>query len=253
MLRHRPDEFGLNVDEYGFAPLDEVVEAVQQRYSEVTEEDVRGLVEDSRQRRFEIQEGKIRALYAHSFFVEMDGEPMDPPERMYMASETDAASRTKEDGIRPVDRFYLHLSKSREVAEERASQMDSPCIVEILAQQARAEGIEFYERGEVVLTREIPPQFVGEIIAVERAPGEARPRRSEGGEEDEAPRSRGERPRRSREERSSRPREDRPRRSREEAHSSPPPSPPPATPKSSEPQPVTYGRRPRRVTGNSRR
>ncbi|MBT4609281.1 MAG: RNA 2'-phosphotransferase, partial [Gemmatimonadetes bacterium] len=54
ILRHRPDEFGLTMDEYGYIPLGEVVEAVQQRYSAVAEEDIRTLVEDSRQRRFEI-------------------------------------------------------------------------------------------------------------------------------------------------------------------------------------------------------
>ena len=26
ILRHRPDEFGLNIDEYGFIPVDEVIE-----------------------------------------------------------------------------------------------------------------------------------------------------------------------------------------------------------------------------------
>jgi RNA:NAD 2'-phosphotransferase (TPT1/KptA family) len=79
ILRHHPDEFGLNMDEYGYIPLDEVVEAVQQRYSAVEEEDIRDLIETSRQRRFEIVGDRIRALYGHTFYVEMDGEPMDPP------------------------------------------------------------------------------------------------------------------------------------------------------------------------------
>ena len=44
ILRHRPDEFGLNMDKFGFIPIDEVVEAVQQRYSAVDEEDIRDLI-----------------------------------------------------------------------------------------------------------------------------------------------------------------------------------------------------------------
>ena len=80
------------MDEYGYIPLGEVVEAVQQRYSAVAEEDIRTLVEDSRQRRFEITDNRIRALYAHSFFVEMDGEPIEPSESLYMIATVEAAA-----------------------------------------------------------------------------------------------------------------------------------------------------------------
>lgn len=231
ILRHRPDEFGLNVDEYGFAPLSEVVEAVQQRYSEVTVDDVRGLIEDSRQHRFEIRDGNIRALYAHSFFVEMDGEPMDPPERMYMAVELDAARKMKQEGMRPEDRFYLHLSKTREIAEDRASQLVAPSLVEILAQEAQKEGIEFHERGEVVLTREIPAELVGEIIELEPS-DHPEPRRRERGPRRDHSRSRGQRPRG---------------RDRQEKRG-PAPAPAPAEPKE-----MSYGRKPRKVPGYSRR
>ena len=127
MLRHRPDEFGLNVDDYGFVPLDEIVEAVQQRYAEVTREDVCQLVEGAGQRRFEIRDETIRALYAHSFYVEMDGDPLDPPELLYMASEAPAAQKMTAEGIKPADRFYLHLSISREAAESRTRRFEAPC------------------------------------------------------------------------------------------------------------------------------
>jgi len=222
MLRHRPDEFGLNLDEYGFAPVDEIVEALQQRYAEVTKEDVCELVEGSGQRRFEIRDEAIRALYAHSFYVEMDGEPMDPPESLYMACEAPAARKMKEEGIKPADRFYLHLSLSKEAAESRTRRLEAPCVIEILAREAHgAEGaeIEFYSRGEVVLTREIPPDFVGEIT--ELAASRVEPERP------------------------------RPRRSRPVAKPEPKPRPEPTT--ADEPSEVSYGRKPRRVAGNSRR
>ena len=171
MLRHRTEEFGLEMDEYGFVPLDAVVRAVQGRYTEVEEKDIRDLADAPDQHRFEIVEQGIRALYGHSFFVEMDGEPMEPPEHLYMWCTTRAAQRFRDQGIMPVDRYYVHLSLSREVAEARSRQGDTSCIVEVLAHEAHAEGIKFYSRGEVVLTREIPPEFVGEISGFE--PGAA--------------------------------------------------------------------------------
>ncbi len=67
MLRHRPDEFGLQVDRYGFADLDEVLRAFQDRNSTFTLEDIEKVVYDGEKQRFEIVENRIRARYGHSF------------------------------------------------------------------------------------------------------------------------------------------------------------------------------------------
>ncbi|MDE2954918.1 MAG: RNA 2'-phosphotransferase, partial [Gemmatimonadota bacterium] len=56
MLRHRPDEFGLQVDRYGFADLDEVLRAFQDRNSTFTLEDIEKVVYDGEKQRFEIVE-----------------------------------------------------------------------------------------------------------------------------------------------------------------------------------------------------
>ena len=183
ILRHHPDEFGLNMDEYGFMPLDEVVEAVQQRYSAVEEEDIRDLIDTSRQRRFEIVDDRIRALYGHTFYVEMDGEPMDPPESLFLCVSASQVRRMKEEGIRSEDRSYLHLSPTREIAESRAGAVTDPCVVEVFAEAAAGEAeVEFWDRGEVVLTRQaIAPEFVGEVVEIEAPPVVDGGRESRGG------------------------------------------------------------------------
>ena len=175
ILRHRPDEFGLNMDEYGYIPLDEVTEAVQQRYSEVGEEDIRRLVDDSNPKRFEIVDDYIRALYGHSFYLEIDDDPIDPPEKLFMGTTANAGRRVPEEGLRPIDRSYLHLSMTREIAESRSHEAGEPCVVEVEAKRAFEEGgIEFYARGEVILSREIPVEFVGEVSGLEAAPVDPR-------------------------------------------------------------------------------
>lgn len=244
ILRHRPDEFGLHMDEFGFILLEEVVEAVQQRYSAVAEEDIRDLIGTSRQHRFEIVENRVRALYGHSFFVEMDGQPMEPPEFLYLCVAVDQGQRMKEEGIRSEDRFYLHLSPTREVAESRAGTVDAPCIVAVRAAAAAADAeLKFWSRGEVVLTRgEIAVEFVGDVVEIEAPPssgrdddGEERPRRRQGG-------GRGRPEGGSSRDRSSR--ESRP------ARSAPAPQPPPAPP---EPKEASFGRRPKFGSGSGRR
>ena len=49
MLRHKPDEFGLEIDTYGYAPVDQVLQALQARFADVVEDDVlEGIVMDMR-------------------------------------------------------------------------------------------------------------------------------------------------------------------------------------------------------------
>ena len=173
MLRHRPDEFGLEIDAYGYAPLDQVVQGVQERYAEVAETEIVDLVKDPEQYRFELNEFGIRALYGHSFFVDMDGEPMDPPpEQLYMGTTRSAAQRIAREGISPGDRYYVHLSLTREAAESHSHQRDTPCVVEILAVKAHEEGCRFFARGAVVLTEEIPASCIGSIHGSQQQPRE---------------------------------------------------------------------------------
>jgi putative RNA 2'-phosphotransferase len=248
ILRHRPDEFGLNMDQYGFIPLDEVVESVQQRYSAVEEDDVRDLVGTSRQHRFEIVDDRIRALYGHSFFVEMDGEPMEPPEHLYLCVPSAQGRRMQEEGIRSEDRFYLHLSPTREVAESRAGTVAAPCIVEVRAAAATAEAqVQFWSRGEVVLTKHvINAGYVGDVVEIEAPPGSVaredddRPRRRQGGgrgRSDDRPGSRRGRDRS--------PSESQPAKAPEPA--------PQAAPAVEEPKEAAFGRRPKFSTGSGRR
>ena len=167
MLRHRSEEFGLEMDPYGFVALEEVIAALRERHPDLGEEDVYKLVEEPGQHRFEISERGIRALYGHSFFVEMDGEPIKPPDRLYMWCSAKDAQRFRQQGIKPKDRFYVHLSIGRQEAEVRSKKVDAPCIIEVLTSEAYAAGVEFYMRGEVVLTTAVGAEFVGQISGLE--------------------------------------------------------------------------------------
>ncbi|MEE3232667.1 MAG: RNA 2'-phosphotransferase [Candidatus Latescibacterota bacterium] len=165
MLRHKPDEFGLEVDAYGYVPIDQVIQGIQSRYPDVTENELNDLVGAPNQQRFEINEFGIRALYGHSYFVEMDGDPIAPaPNRLYMGT-TRAVSRDfATEGIGPGDRYYVHLSLDKETAASRSHEKTGPLVIEILSDKAAEQGINFFLRGEVVLTDEIPADCVGKFV-----------------------------------------------------------------------------------------
>ena len=84
MLRHQPDEFDIEVDKYGFADLEDVLDELSDRFDQDIEvEDLTKAIDGGDRPRYEIVDGKIRALYGHS--IEVDpGESTEPPEKLFL-------------------------------------------------------------------------------------------------------------------------------------------------------------------------
>ena len=161
LLRHRPQEYPLVFDRRGFADWRDVVELVQERFYDVTEDDIRAVVSDAQKQRFELQEEKVRATYGHTFPVELGDETMVPPARLYYGTARDLAQSMLRHGLKPRDRQYVHLSVSAEEAESVARRHDpSPAIIVVDAQSAHGEGIQFHRSGPLYLVANVPPKFL---------------------------------------------------------------------------------------------
>jgi putative RNA 2'-phosphotransferase len=116
MLRHRPERFDLEVDAHGFADVEEVLCALNERLGEPVEEaDLVDAVESGDRQRYEIVQGKIRALYGHSIPVE-PGPDSKPPEFLYVAIPARDVDRAQRFGLRGGRRSYLHLALTPEDA-----------------------------------------------------------------------------------------------------------------------------------------
>jgi putative RNA 2'-phosphotransferase len=79
LLRHKPKEYPLAIDREGFAPWQDVVDMVQERFYDVTEEQIRSVVTGAEKKRFELRADKVRATYGHSFPVDLAGAAAEPP------------------------------------------------------------------------------------------------------------------------------------------------------------------------------
>jgi putative RNA 2'-phosphotransferase len=161
LLRHRPKEYPLVFDKRGFADWPDVVELVQERFYDVTEDDIRAVVTDSKKQRFELQDDKVRATYGHSFPVELGEETAQPPDRLYYGTARDLAESMLRNGLKPRDRQYVHLSISAEEAESVARRHDpSPAIIIVDARGAHGEGIHFHQSGPLFLVESVPAKFL---------------------------------------------------------------------------------------------
>jgi putative RNA 2'-phosphotransferase len=161
LLRHKPKDYPLAIDREGFAPWQEVVDMVQERFYDATEEQMRALITGAEKKRFEIRGDKVRATYGHSFPVDLGTTEAAPPAQLFYGAARDLAQSMLRSGLKPRDRQYVHLSVSAAEAESVARRHDpSPAILVVDAQAAHAEGIRFFESGPLFLVEQVPAKYL---------------------------------------------------------------------------------------------
>jgi putative RNA 2'-phosphotransferase len=166
ILRHQPERFALAIDEAGWASLPEVMEILKglPNFRWATRADVMAVVEEgaANKRRFEVEGNRIRARYGHSFTQPIRYEPCTPPPILYHGTSRKSLVAIRRDGLRPMERQYVHLSPDPETAVHVGARHDEqPVILTVRAADAHAAGVVFYQADEAVyLAKRIPAAFV---------------------------------------------------------------------------------------------
>jgi putative RNA 2'-phosphotransferase len=161
ILRHQPEQFGLKLDNRGFAPIEDLTAAIQTKKSWITEDDIRRIAERSEKQRFEINGSLIRARYGHSVPVAFDEDETEPPELLFHGSSRSAIESMRSEGIQAMDRQYVHLSIDEEEARKVGLRHDpEPVVLRIKALEAHREGHAFYKTGQLFMTKVVPPRFI---------------------------------------------------------------------------------------------
>jgi len=165
VLRHHPEEIGLELDERGACDFEALLEGIRSRpgFERVTREQVERLVASGPgAARFVIEAGRIRARYGHSLDQPIQYEPADPPALLFHGTTPEAAEQVLAEGISAGQRQRVHLSvdtpAAREVGRRRCP---APVILQIDTECAARAGIQFYRGGPAVwLSDDIPPECV---------------------------------------------------------------------------------------------
>ena len=161
VLRHHPEEYNIELDEEGFTPLKELIGSMMNTHiSWAKVEDIEKLISEGERKRFEIKGDKIRALYGHSVKVKI-GESFCPNSFLYHGTSPNLLPEILNNGLTPMRRQFVHLSSNKETAYAVGKRHHpEPVILEIDAVKACEKGIKFFDRGAVVLSKEIPPEFI---------------------------------------------------------------------------------------------
>ena len=167
ILRHQPERFALALDDEGWASLAEVMEILHglPNFRWATRADVMAVVEAGTgddKRRFQVAGDRIRARYGHSLSQAIRYEPCMPPSRLYHGTAPEALEAIRRDGLKPMERQYVHLSPDQGTAVRVGSRHAScPIILTVRAAEAYAVGIAFYQADEAVyLAGRIPVEYV---------------------------------------------------------------------------------------------
>ena len=165
VLRHHPEEIGLELDARGFADLDAIVQGVCARpgLEKVTRKSIERMVmEGDAALRFEIAGGRIRARYGHTLPQPIQYDVAEPPELLFQGTTPEETDRATKEGLKAKDRQRVHLSidvpAAREVGQR---QCPDPVVLQIDTVCAAKAGVQFYRAGPAVwLSDDLPPESV---------------------------------------------------------------------------------------------
>ncbi len=161
VLRHRPEEADLTLDENGWTDLAALCAATEKRFG-ASEVDIRRVVAESDKQRFIIDGVRIRANQGHSVDVDLDLKPVKPPHILYHGTVRDVSASIAARGLIKGNRHHVHLSADAETARRVAMRRNRPWLIYRVDAGAMARsGHPFYcSANGVWLTDHVPPQFL---------------------------------------------------------------------------------------------
>lgn len=162
VLRHHPEMIGITLDRYGWADVDELVKGVQKKTSfsrQQLEELVRN---DAKQRySFNADHTKIRANQGHSISVDLEVEPLVPPDILWHGSARRFHSSIKKNGLLSGSRLYIHLSLDPETSQKVGARHGKPIIYQAMSGKMHQDGYIFYRSlNGVWPTKYVPVKYL---------------------------------------------------------------------------------------------
>jgi putative RNA 2'-phosphotransferase len=163
ILRHKPEEIGITLDEHGWADVKELLDGINKSGRKIDIETLKEIVKTDNKGRYSFNEDKtkIRANQGHSIKVDIEFKEVEPPNTLYHGTATKSLEGIKYQGIKSMSRLYVHLSKDIETAAQVGSRHGECFILAIDAYRMYRNGIKFYlsENG-VWLTEYVDPKYI---------------------------------------------------------------------------------------------
>ncbi len=163
ILRHSPETIGLQLDENGWADVEELMMKCAQSgktYSRADLDEVVAL-NDKQRFAFNNDKTKLRANQGHSIEVELQLKILQPPEFLYHGTVNRFLDGIRTEGLKKMNRHHVHLSADRATAEKVGSRRGEAVILIVRSGEMSRDRFVFFLSGNGVwLTEAVPEKYI---------------------------------------------------------------------------------------------
>lgn len=163
VLRHKPETIQIQLDENGWVSVNELIEKLNNYGKEIDFKTIEYVVETNSKKRFAFNEdkSKIRASQGHSLQIDLNYEPINPPELLYHGTSKKFVDSILKSGIEKRNRQHVHLSSDIETALKVGQRHGKPVILKIQTEKMNKNGHKFYlSDNNVWLTDYVPIEYI---------------------------------------------------------------------------------------------
>ena len=163
VLRHEPQAAGVTLDAEGWAGVDTLLAGAAAAGVTFDRRELEHVVANNAKQRFALSDDgeRIRASQGHSVDVDLKLDAVEPPAVLYHGTNEAALPTVLRDGLRPMTRRHVHLSRDRATAEKVGGRRGEPVVLSVDAAAMHAAGFAFHcSANGVWLTDAVPPRFL---------------------------------------------------------------------------------------------
>ncbi|MEM7354226.1 MAG: RNA 2'-phosphotransferase [Acidobacteriota bacterium] len=163
VLRHKPEEIGIELDEQGWTEVAGLLRAAQRRGVSISREELDEVVftNDKQRFAFSADGSRIRANQGHSVQIDLALQPQQPPAKLYHGTATRFIDAIRDQGLKKMNRQHVHLSPTTDQAHRVGSRHGKPIVLTVDCEAMAAAGYLFYvSLNGVWLTDHVPASFI---------------------------------------------------------------------------------------------
>lgn len=146
VLRHKPDAANIMLDEHGWADVEKLLVGVNGTGRKIDMNTLEKIVASDNKQRYSFNQDKtlIRANQGHSVPVDVELKEQEPPEFLYHGTATRFLDSIMDEGLKPMSRLYVHLSKDIETALKVGKRHGNSVVLKIYSWNMHKDGYKFY-------------------------------------------------------------------------------------------------------------
>lgn len=164
ILRHKPEQIGLQLDQEGWAKIAELIEAAQRHNVLLDEAFLQLIVEQNDKKRFQISEDglNIRAVQGHSTSaVQRQITALVPPPQLFHGTASRFIDSIQAQGLIAGQRHHVHLSEDQATALKVGQRYGKPILFVVNTAEMQRDGFEFFQaENGVWLTAHVPTKYL---------------------------------------------------------------------------------------------